>query len=303
MNPFATLIDVIPLPYAEAVVATGAAMLGAVAGGVGTFTVLRRRSMFGDALSHGTLPGIVLAFLVVGGKNPVALMIGAVISALAAALLVVGLERVGLIAPDSAIGVVLSVFFSFGIVLLTHVAGTGNADQTGLDGYIFGQAAGMVLDDVTLIACVGGAALAVMALCFRVLSSASFDPGFTAVAGVPTKVIDVLTTMLLVVAITLGVRTVGVILMVSLLVAPTVAARQLTRRLSRLVPLAGAIGAACGAVGAVIAGRIDAPAGPVITLLAVLVALASTFFAPRRGVVTKTLRRRKPALEVTYGLR
>ena len=226
MNPFATLIDAIPLPYAEAVVATGAAMLGAVAGGVGTFTVLRRRSMFGDALSHGTLPGIVLAFLVVGGKNPVALLIGAVISALAAALLVVGLERVGFIAPDSAIGVVLSVFFSFGIVLLTHVAGTGNADQTGLDGYIFGQAAGMVLDDVILIACV--------------------------------------------------------------------------------------IGAVCGAVGAVVAGRIDAPAGPVITLLAVLVALAATFFAPRRGVVTTALRRKRTGAapggvsatnEVIHGLR
>jgi len=139
-----------------------------------------------------------------------------------------------------------------------------------------------------------------------------WDPGFTAVAGVPTKVIDVLTTMLLVVAITLGVRTVGVILMVALLVAPTVAARQLTKRLSRLVPLACVIGAVCGAVGAVVAGRIDAPAGPVITLLAVLVALAATFFAPRRGVVTTALRRKRTGAapggvsatnEVIHGLR
>lgn len=286
------LIGLVPLPYPLAVVAVGTAVLGFVAGALGPFAVLRGRSMFGDAMSHGTLPGVVVAFVVAGVKDPVWSLIGAAVFAAATALLVIGLERAGRTPPDAAIGIALAASFTVGIVLLTRVSQGGDADQSGLDAYLFGQAAGLVTRDVSLAVALGGLAVLAAVAALRVLRSAIFDPQFAAVAGVPTWAVDVGSTVLLAIAVVLGVRTVGVILMVAMLVAPAVAARQLTTRLSGMMALSGLIGAATGCVGALLAGRAELPTGPVIVLLATAVALASILLAPRRGVLPRLLRRR-----------
>ena len=291
------LIGLVPLPYPVAVVAVGTAVLGFVAGALGPFAVLRGRSMFGDAMSHGTLPGVVVAFMITGVKDPVSSLVGAAVFAGVAALVMIGLERAGRTPPDAAIGIALSASFTLGIVLLTRVSQGGDADQSGLDAYLFGQAAGMVVRDVELAVGLGGLAVVLAAVFFRLLRSATFDPQFTAVAGVPTWAVDTASTVLLAVAVVLGVRTVGVILMVALLVAPAVAARQLTTQLSRMIALSGMIGAVCGVAGALIAGRTELPTGPVIVLLATAAALASILFAPRRGILARLHRRR--ALAVT----
>lgn len=289
------LLNALPLSYPDAVVVVGTALLGFVAGALGPFAVLRQRSMFGDAMSHGTLPGVVLAFILTGVKIPELLLLGGAVSATLAALAMIGLERLGRIRPDAAIGIVLSVSLTSGIVLLTHVASTGNSNQAGLDAFLLGQAAGMVERDIVVALILGGIALTATAIWFRVLRSAAFDPGFSAVAGIPARAVDLAATVLLVVAVVLGVRTVGAILMVALLVAPTVAARQVTRRLSALVPLSGLIGAASGAVGGILSGRAELPAGPVIVLLATGAALVSVLFAPRRGVLARLRARRADA--------
>lgn len=295
------LIRLLPLSYPVAVVAVGTAVLGLVAGALGPFAVLRGRSMFGDAMSHGTLPGVVVAFMVTGVKDPVSSLIGAAVFAGAAALVMIGLERAGRTPPDAAIGIALSASFTLGIVLLTNVSQGGDADQSGLDAYLFGQAAGLVVRDVELTLGLGGLAVALAVLHFRMLRSATFDPQFTAVAGVPTWVVDVASTVLLAVAVVLGVRTVGVILMVALLVAPAVAARQLTRRFSAMVAVSALIGATAGTSGALLAGRAELPTGPVIVLIATAAALLAILLAPRRGVLARLLRRRalakgRPAL-------
>ncbi|MGI9064350.1 MAG: metal ABC transporter permease [Pseudonocardiaceae bacterium] len=290
------LIGLVPLPYPLAVVAVGTAVLGFVAGALGPFAVLRGRSMFGDAMSHGTLPGVVVAFMVSGVKDPVASLVGAAVFAGLAALLMIGLEHAGRTPPDAAIGIVLSASFTVGIVLLTRVSQGGDADQSGLDAYLFGQAAGLVVRDVELALWLGGLAVLAAVAALRLLRSATFDPQFAAVAGVPTWAVDVASTVLLAVAVVLGVRTVGVILMVAMLVAPAVAARQLTTRLSGMVALSGVIGAVSGVAGALLAGRTELPTGPVIVLLATAAALASILFAPRRGVVARLLRRAAAAL-------
>ena len=286
------LIGLVPLPYPVAVVAVGTAVLGFVAGALGPFAVLRGRSMFGDAMSHGTLPGVVVAFMITGVKDPVSSLVGAAVFAGVAALVMIGLERAGRTPPDAAIGIALSASFTLGIVLLTRVSQGGDADQSGLDAYLFGQAAGMVVRDVELTVGLGGLAVVLAAVFFRLLRSATFDPQFTAVAGVPTWAVDTASTVLLAVAVVLGGGTVGVILMVALLVAPAVAARQLTTQLSRMIALSGMIGAVCGVAGALIAGRTELPTGPVIVLLATAAALASILFAPRRGILARLHRRR-----------
>ncbi|RBM21288.1 metal ABC transporter permease [Prauserella sp. PE36] len=286
------LLDALPLSYPDAVVVVGTAVVGFVAGALGPLAVLRQRSMFGDAMSHGTLAGVAVAFLVTGAKVPEVLLLGATISAALAAFAMIALERTGRLRPDAAIGVVLSVSLTLGIVLLTHIAGSGNSEQAGLNSYLLGQAAGLTERDIVLALALGAAALAVLLVGFRLVRSATFDPGFTSVAGVPTWAVDAASTGLLALAVVLGVRTVGAILMVALLVAPVVTARQLTKRLSTLVPLSGAVGAACGAVGGVLSGRAELPAGPVIVLLATAVAVLSVTFAPRRGIVARMRRRR-----------
>ena len=147
-----TLIGLWPLSYTDSVVATGALLLGIVAGVLGTFAVLRRRSLVGDALAHAALPGVCLAFLVTGSKDPATLVVGAAFAGIVGAFGMVAIERGTRIRSDAAIGVVLSVFFSLGIVLLTAIAARDDANQAGLERYLFGQAAGLVEADVARMA-------------------------------------------------------------------------------------------------------------------------------------------------------
>jgi manganese/zinc/iron transport system permease protein len=297
------LIELLPLPYTDAVVATGAALLGVCAGVLGTFAVLRRRSLVGDALAHSALPGVCVAFLVAGVKDPASLLVGAAIAGLLGAVMMVGIERTSRLRPDAAIGVVLSAFFSLGIVLLTHIGSRGDADQAGLERYLFGQAAGLVERDVTVMALLTLLALAVVVLAFRALKTTLFDPAFAGSAGLPVRAVELGMTALLVVAVVVGLRMVGAILMVAMLVVPAVAARQLTSRLAALLPAAGAIGAAVGVAGALLSARAELPTGPVIVLLGFLVVVAAVLLAPGRGVLSQAGRlRRERARTLTEGV-
>lgn len=288
-----TLIDLIPLPYADAVVLLGAAVLGLAAGVLGSLAVLQKRSLVGDALAHAALPGVAIAFLISGTKDPSALLIGAGAVGLLGALLIIGIERAGRVRPDAAIGVVLAGFFSLGIVLLTWISSDGNAQQAGLEKYLFGQAAGLLERDVLVMAGLAAGALVLVALSLRPLRIALFDRDFARASGLNVRVVEIGTTVLLVVAIIIGLRTVGAILMVAMLVVPGVAARQLTNRLGAMLVLAGVIGASVGGGGAVVAGRAEAPTGPVIVLVGTLVVAIVILVAPRRGVLWNALRLRR----------
>lgn len=279
------LIDLLPLPYTDAVVAIGAAILGLTAGVLGSFAVLRERSLVGDAISHAALPGVCIAFLLTGAKDAGSLIVGAALAGIAGAVLMVAIEHTSRIRPDAAIGVVLASFFSLGVVLLTYIAGTDNANQAGLEKYLFGQAAGLLERDLVVMAGLAAASLAAVAVGFRILKVAIFDPGFAASLGLPIRVIDVATTVLLVVAVVIGVRMVGAILMVAMLISPVVAARQLTHRMSTLLPLAGLIGAAIGVTGALLASGSELPTGPVIVVVGFVVVLAAILLAPGRGAL------------------
>lgn len=288
------LLELIPLSYTESIVMLGATAIGLLAGTVGCVAVLRRRSMVGDAMSHAALPGVCVAFLVSGGsKAPLVLLVGALLAGLLAASVVVALERSGLLPVDAAIGVVLSVAFSIGIVLLTVIARRPDADQAGLEKYLFGQAASLLIEDVRVILVMLAVAIGVMFLMRHALRATLFDRGFAASSGLQATAVDVASTALLVIAAVTGLQVVGAILMVALLVAPALASRQWTRSLRTMVPLAGLIGAAVGGVGAITASRISAPTGPVIVLLAAAVVTVSLLVAPGRGLLTQSRIRRR----------
>jgi len=293
MNPLDLLHNLL-FDYTLRTVALGAATLGVVSGSLGSFAVLRKQSLLGDAMSHAALPGIVLAFLLTRSRVTLVLLLGAIIAGWLAALLMSNIVRYTRIKQDSALGLVLSVFFGFGLMLLTFVQRLPAANQAGLNRYLFGQAAALLQRDVVTMAILGSVALALMILFWKEFKLLSFDPEFAASLGFPVRALDVLLTTLIVVAIVVGLQAVGVVLMSAMVVAPAAAARQWTDRLSVMVFLAALFGALAGVAGAVISslGR-GFSTGPTIVLVASFVVAFSLLLAPNRGLVWQWMRRQR----------
>lgn len=280
--------------YTLRVVALGSASLGAASGALGSFAVLRKQSLLGDAISHAALPGIALAFLLTGSKAPLVLVLGAAIAGWIGTLLVIGVVGATRIKEDSALGIVLSVFFGFGLVLLTYVQRRPDASQAGLDRFLFGQAATLLERDVWIIAGLGSVAVLVMMLAWKEFKLLSFDPEFGASVGYRMRAIDVLLTSVLVLSIVIGLQTVGVVLMSAMVVAPAAAARQWTNRLAHMVPLAALFGAGAGVGGAVLSSSVrQLPTGPTIVLCLTAIVLVSLALAPNRGLLWNWARDRR----------
>lgn len=267
-------------------VALGSALLGIIGGVLGTFAVLRRQSLLGDVLAHAALPGICLAFILSGSKAPLVLLLGGGAAGWLASLLVLALLRNSRLPEDSALGVMLSSFFGFGIALLTFIQNSDNANQAGLDKFIFGQAATIIASDVLTFAVLGGIALGMVALFYKEFKLLSFNPEYAASLGLPVRGLSTLLTSLTVLAVMVGLQTVGVVLMAAILIAPAAAARQWTDRLDRMILLSGVFGALAGVSGALIsATRQNLPTGPLVILAVSAILLFSLFFAPLRGLV------------------
>ncbi len=280
--------------YTLRTVALGAAVLGLVSGALGSFAMLRRQSLLGDAMSHAALPGVVIAFMLTGNKTPLVLITGAAAAGVLGAVCLIAITRTTRIKEDTALGLVLSVFFGVGLMLLTFLQRNPTARQAGLNTFLFGQAATLLQRDVIVMALVGGAALLIMALFWKEFKLLSFDPDFGGTLGYPMMWLDVLLTTLLVIAIVIGLQAVGVVLMSAMIVAPAAAARQWTDKLGILVVLAALFGAVSGVIGAAISslGR-GLSTGPVVVLTISLIVLFSLLLAANRGLVWNWLRRQR----------
>jgi manganese/zinc/iron transport system permease protein len=288
--------------YTLRVVGAGAMALGATAGALGSFAVLRRQSLVGDALSHAALPGIALAFLITGSKASPVLLLGAAVAGWLGTVAVRGVVARSRVPYDSALGIMLSVFFGFGLVLLTLIQRRDDAAQAGLETFLFGQAATLLRQDVILMAVLGGLALAALALGWRRFKLLAFDAEFGRSLGLPMRRVDAVLTLLLVIAIVIGLQTVGVVLMSAMLVAPAAAARQWVRSLGSMVILAALFGALAGLAGAVASSLTPGlPTGPTIVLFLSGLVVVSLLFAPERGLLWRWLRlgarRRLPRLD------
>jgi manganese/zinc/iron transport system permease protein len=275
-------------------IALGSAILGIVGGILGSFALLRKQSLLGDAISHAALPGICLAYMLTGTKTPLILLLGAGIAGWLGTLLILQIVRETRISEDSALGIVLTVFFGFGIMLLTFIQHSGHASQSGLDKYLFGQAATLVQEQVITMAVLGGIALAIVGLLFKEFKLLTFDPAFAATLGYPVQRLSVLLTSLIVVAVLIGLQTVGVVLMAAMLIAPAAAARQWTDRLAPMLMLAALFGALSGVSGALISvSDTQLPTGPMVILSATAIVIVSLLFGRTRGILWETLRNRR----------
>lgn len=277
--------------YTIQTVALGAALLGIVSGLLGAFAVLRGQSLLGDTLSHAALPGICLGFLIAGSRDIGSLLLGALGTGILAALVLLVLARRSRLKTDAALGITLSVFFALGIVLLTHIQGTGNAGQAGLDSFLFGQAAALLRDDLWVMGGVTLVAVALVLAFWKEFKLVAFDPVFAGSIGLPVVVLDVAMTVMVALAVVVGLQMVGVVLMAAMIIAPAAAARQWTRRLEGMVALSVVFAVVGGLGGSLIsaAGR-GLATGPLIVLCISAIVVVSLLVAPERGLLWARLR-------------
>lgn len=272
----------------------GAGLIGALAGALGVFAVQRRESLLGDVISHAALPGICLGYLVAGGRDLGALLLGAFGTGALAALTLHQITTRTRLKPDAALGIVLSLFFAAGIVLLTYVQSLSGGAALALQAFLFGQAAAITPRDVGLLVVLAGGIALILILFWKPFKFISFDPQGAVLAGYPVRLFQSVLTLMIAAAVVMGLQLAGVVLMVALLVAPAVAARAYARSFGITVILGAIIGALSGMGGALISATARGlSTGPVVVLLAVGIVILSLILAPERGLLPAGLRRHK----------
>ena len=285
--------------YNTRVVILGTTMLGLAAGMTGSFTLLRKRALVGDALSHATLPGIGLAFVAAtllgsDGKSLPVLLLGAATSGLVGMASIVFIRNLTRLKEDAALGIVLSVFFGAGIAVLGVVQQMKTGHAAGLESFIYGKTASMVAADARLIGAAGIVCVGLCMLLFKEFKLLCFDEAFARSRGLPVVVLDMLLMTLVVVVTIIGLQAVGLILMIALLVVPAAAARFWTDGMAPMLAIAGVLGAASGMVGSAMSAILPRlPSGAMIVLVAAALFLVSMIFGPARGVLVRWLRRRR----------
>lgn len=287
------------LGYNATLVTLGALLLGLAAGVTGTFLFLRKRALVSDAISHATLPGVAMAFIAMtmagfDGRSLPGLLIGSALSAFLGLLCVQWLTARTRLSEDAAIGAVLSVFFSIGIVLLTVIQTMSTGRQAGLESFLLGSTAGMLREDAILIA-VGGAVVVALVMVFRrPMTLVAFDPGFAETSGINLNRVDLIMMGLVLGVTVVGLKIVGLILIVALLIIPPVTARFWTDRADWVVLGAGAFGGLAAWIGAAIsASAPNVPTGPIIVLVSFAMFATSMLLAPSRGLLSTYLRHRR----------
>lgn len=277
--------------YNTRVVIAGSTLLGLAAGLIGTFLLLRKRALLSDTLSHATLPGIALAFILMSvtmgeGKHLPGLIAGAAVFSVLGTGTVLVIQRYSRLKDDAALGIVLSVYFGLGIALMglaTRMA-TGNA--AGLSSFIYGKTASMLFSDAMLIAITAFVSALFCIVFFKEFALICFDADYGATQGWPVGRLDFFMMTIVVVVTVIGLQAVGLILVVALLIIPAASARFWTFSLRRMLWLSGIFGALSGMVGSGVSALMaNLPAGAVIVLAASVFFVFSLCFGSARGLL------------------
>ncbi|MBO3697017.1 metal ABC transporter permease [Roseivirga sp. E12] len=275
-------------------VVVGAVLLTASSAVVGTFTFLKKKALVGDAVAHSVLPGICLAFILSGTKNPIWMILGAFLTGWISLLIIDHITTKSKIKEDTAIALILSVFFGIGILMLTNIQHSGNAAQTGLDSFLFGKAAALVGKDLIVFGIVAVILIVTVGLFFKELKLIAFDSNYARALGIPVKWIDLLLTSLTVLAVVTGIQAVGVVLMAAMLITPAAAARFWTNDVFKMTLIAAVMGGISGLSGAYVSYVAPAmPTGPWIVMIISAIAITSFFIAPKRGIFARSIQQRR----------
>ena len=271
----------------------GSILLGINCGLLGGFLVVRKMALVGDALSHAVLPGVAMGFLWNMTKDPIAIFIGATIAGLLGAVTVNLSKHTTKLKEDAALGLVLAAFFAVGMVIMSIIQELPTANKSGLNTFMFGQAAAISLRDVKLMSAVTGLSLLAILVFYKEFLVTSFDAGFARATGFPVQVFHYSLMLLLAFSVVISLQAVGVVLVSAMLITPAAAAYMLTDRMHRLLILAAIFGVFAGAFGAFFSFlRPSLPTGPFMVLGGSLVFVMAFFFGPKHGVAVKWWMRR-----------
>ncbi len=291
--------------YNSAVVLFGTTFLGVAAGLIGAYSLLRNRALMGDALAHSALPGLCLAFIFAGyvgvdSKELWFLLSGAAFTGVLGILTVQFLSKYSRLSEDTSIGVVLSTFFGFGVVLMSIIQSLGTGEEGGLNHFIYGQTAAMRLGDAYLTLIVALIVLFLSVILIKEFRLVSFDPDFAVSDGWPISFIDLLMMSLVVIVTVVGLQTVGLLLIIALLVIPSAAARFWTNDLNSMLFFSALIGGLSGFFGSAVSTVVpNMPAGAVIVITAGVIFFISFFLAPARGLLGYAIKNLKLKLRIT----
>lgn len=268
-------------------------ILGMASGMIGCLAYWKRQSLMSDALSHAALPGVVIAFALTGSKQLPALIVGAAVSALFGALMIQWIRSSSRIKEDTAMGMILSVFFGLGIMLLTIVNRSAGGNQSGLDSFIFGQAASMVRKDVYIMLALAVLVILVVFIGFKEWKLFLFDADFARGLGLSGRLMNAIYLAVLVLVIVIGIQAVGVILMAALLIIPSVSARYWTQSFKWMVVLSALFGGGAGMVGT-LASTLGKgwPTGPFIVVASSVLFCVSLVFGAQKGLLIQALQLR-----------
>lgn len=284
----------------------GSMLMCFASGLIGCLVFLQKRTLVGEALSHAVYPGIVLAIVIVASFFPFsekgasfAILVGAFVFGLLGIVTINALEKRWKISSDAALCLVLSLFFGFGVLISSSLQISHALWFRQIQVFLFGQAATMVDAHIALYGALALAVLLMMSFLYRYLEILNFDPDYARSLGMPTKWINAVVYFLLVFAIIVGMRSVGIVLMSAMLIAPAAAARQWTQDLKTFFALSSVFGMVSGFFGNAFSvwipdwigqSQLSLPTGPMIVLCATFLCLISLLFAPKRGYITRIVR-------------
>jgi manganese/zinc/iron transport system permease protein len=285
--------------YNTALVTIGAALLGASAGAIGAFILLRKRSLVSDAISHATLPGLAAAFILMAllggdGRWLPGLLIGAAASSAIGLYFVEWITRRTRLTEDAAIGAVLSVFFGAGVVLMTVIQTLESGRQAGISGFLLGSTAGMLRSEAETIAVAALLTGAAIFLLRRPFTLVCFDADYAATRGINVRNTDFAMMGLLLAVTVIGLKVAGLVLIVALTIIPPVAARFWTERPERMVLIATGFGALAAYFGAALSSiAAGLPTGALIVLTAFVLFVVSMIVSPVRGLLANAVGRHR----------
>ena len=260
-------------PFEAEFVRTGAlaaALVGVLCGVVGCYVVTRGMALMADSLAHGVLPGVAIAFALTAGSagespNELAITLGALAAGLLTAVatnLILSRSR---LREDTAAGVVFVFMLALGVAIVSRVDGY----SVDLNSFLFGDVLGVEGGEVVATALLTGAVLALVAVLYRPFLMLSFDRKRAAATGLPVNALHLAMLVVLALAVVVGFRVVGALLVLGLLIAPPAAAALVTKRLPAMMAVSAAIAAASGPLGLIASWHLDIAAGPAIVLVAV----------------------------------
>lgn len=265
-------------------------MVGLTCGALGAFIVLRNMSMIGDALSHAILPGVVLAFVLLG-YNTLGFFFGSVAAGLLSAVIITWIQQNVKTKNDAAIGIVFTAMFSIGVIGISSISRTGV--HLDLKDFLFGNVLGVSNEDLIMTAVVMVMVIFSIILLYRYLFASTFQPTIASTMGIPVKLMHYYLMLLLSFSVVAAMQTVGVILVVAMLITPASTALLLTDRLPRVLVTASIIGFLVSITGLVLSILYEMPPGPAIAVTATAVYLLVALFTPGNGYLAKWIRKYK----------